>query len=38
LNKLVLDSDGVQWLIWVDDDYKVVKMSIPSSNVEVWRD
>lgn len=38
LNKFKVDTDGVQWMIWVDDDYKVVKMSIPASNVEVWRD
>lgn len=38
LNKIKLDADGVQWLIWVDDDYKVVKMAIPSNNVEVLRD
>lgn len=41
LNKVQMDTDGVQWLIWVDDPenhYKVVKMAIPSSNVEVVRD
>jgi hypothetical protein len=38
LNKIKLDADGVSWLIWVDDDYKVLKMSIPSGHVEVWRD
>jgi hypothetical protein len=41
LNKLKVDADGVQWLIWVDDPdshYKVIKMAIPSSNIEVWRD
>lgn len=41
LNKVKVDANGVQWLIWVDDPesrYKVIKMAIPSSNVEVWRD
>jgi len=38
LNKISMDADGVQWLIWVDDDYKVIKMAIPSSKVEVWGD
>lgn len=37
-NKLKLDADGVTWLIWVDDDYKVVKITIPANNVEVLRD
>lgn len=38
LNKIKLDSDGVQWLLWVDDQFKVVRMAIPASNVEVVRD
>lgn len=41
LNKVKIDADGVQWLIWVDDPesrYKVIKMAIPASNIEVWRD
>ena len=37
-NKIKLDSDGVQWLLWVGDDYKVVKMTVAASNVEVVRD
>lgn len=37
-NKVKIDADGVQWLVWVDDSYKVIKMSIPSGNIEVWRD
>ena len=32
------DSDADQWLLWVDDQYKVVKMSIPGTDVEVARD
>lgn len=27
-----------QWLLWVDTDYKVIKIAIPGSNVEVVRD
>ncbi|HKD45857.1 MAG TPA: hypothetical protein VKD24_09365 [Candidatus Angelobacter sp.] len=27
-----------QWLLWVDDQYKVVKMTVPGSNIEVLRD
>jgi hypothetical protein len=38
VNKLKLDSEGVTWLLWVGDDYKVLKMSVPASNVEVVRD
>jgi hypothetical protein len=38
LNKLKIDSDGVIWNLWVTDDYKVLKMTIPSGNVEVVRD
>lgn len=39
VNKLKLDTDGVIWLLWVSaDDYKVLKMTVPSSNVEVVRD
>jgi hypothetical protein len=38
LNKVKLNADGVEWLLWVDNNYKIIKMAIPSSNVEVWRD
>lgn len=41
LNKFKVDTDGVQWVIWVDDPenaYKVIKMAIPASNIEVWRE
>ncbi len=31
------DADS-EWVIWVDDDYKVIKISIPGSQVEVIRD
>ncbi len=32
------DSEGGQWLLWVDDAYKVIKMTVPGTNVEVVRD
>lgn len=38
LNKFRIESDGVVWNLWVSDDYKVMKISVPSSNVEVVRD
>jgi hypothetical protein len=38
LNKIKLDSDGVLWVLWVDDQYKVVKMAVPANNVEIIRD
>ena len=38
LNKMKLDADDVQWVLWVDEQYKVLKMAIPASNVEVVRD
>jgi hypothetical protein len=38
LNKLKIDSDGVVWNLWVNDDYKVIKITVPSGNVEVVRD
>ena len=38
LNKFKIESDGVVWNLWVSDDYKVMKISVPSGNVEVVRD
>lgn len=38
LNKINLDADDVHWVLWVDEQYKVLKMSIPAGNVEVVRD
>lgn len=32
------DPENGQWLLWVDDQYKVVKMTVPGTNVEVVRD
>ena len=41
LNKIKLGADGVEWLLWVadpEDHFRVMKMSVPSSNIEVVRD
>lgn len=40
VNKIKLDSDGVQWLLWVEDNYpyKVLRMTIPSENIEIVRE
>ena len=32
------DSDAGQWLLWVDDQFKVIKMTVPGTNIEVIRD
>jgi hypothetical protein len=32
------DSEPGQWLLWVDDQYKIVKMTVPGTNLEVIRD
>jgi hypothetical protein len=32
------DMDTMQWLLWVDDHYKIMKMAVSGSNVEVVRD
>jgi hypothetical protein len=38
LNKLELKSDAGNWLIWLDDQYMVLRISIPSEGTEVIRD
>jgi hypothetical protein len=38
LNDQGHDSDGMQWVLWVDDQYKVIKMTVTGSGVEVVRD
>jgi hypothetical protein len=38
---VVMNSDkeaDAEWVIWIDDQYKVIKISIPGSHVEVIRD
>jgi len=38
LNDQSRDSDAAQWTLWVDDQYKIIKMTVAGSNVEVVRD
>ncbi|HEU4416367.1 MAG TPA: hypothetical protein VFT65_16380 [Candidatus Angelobacter sp.] len=38
LNDQGAESDAVQWVLWVDDQYRVIKMSVTGGNVEVVRD
>lgn len=38
LNKLELKSDAGSWLIWLDDQFKVLRISIPAEKTEVVRD
>jgi hypothetical protein len=32
------DAETGQWLLWVDDQFKVIKMTVPGTNIEVIRD
>jgi hypothetical protein len=32
------ESDATEWILWVDDQYKIVKMTVSGSNIEVVRD
>ena len=38
LNDQGQGSDASQWVLWVDDQYRVIKMTVAGSNVEVIRD
>ncbi len=38
VNKMTLNTDGTVWVLWVSDDFKILKMAVPDSNVEVVRD
>ncbi len=38
LNDQSRDSDSTQWVLWVDDQYRVIKMTVAGTNVEVVRD
>jgi len=31
-------EDSTQWLLWVDDQYRLIKMTVSGSGVEVVRD
>lgn len=38
LNRLTLKSDGGDWALWLDDQFKLVRIFIPGDNTEVVRD
>jgi hypothetical protein len=38
LNLFVLKSEASDWQLWLDDDYKVVRMVIPDLSTEIVRD
>ena len=38
LNDQSRESDVTQWILWVDDQYKIVKMTVAGSNIEIVRD
>lgn len=38
LNKLELKSETGTWTLWLDDQFKLLRISIPSENTEVVRD
>ncbi|MBI3475956.1 MAG: hypothetical protein HY010_09500 [Acidobacteria bacterium] len=38
MSKLELKSETGSWLIWFDDDFKVLRISIPAEKTEVIRD
>jgi hypothetical protein len=37
LNEKTKNSD-TRWILWMDEHYKIVKFTVPGSNVEVLRD
>jgi hypothetical protein len=32
------DADSGQWLLWVDEQFKIVKMTVSGTNIEIVRD
>jgi hypothetical protein len=38
LNDQSREADSTQWVLWVDDQYRIIKMTVAGSNVEVIRD
>jgi hypothetical protein len=38
LNDQGHESDASQWVLWVDNQYKIIKMTVAGTNVEVVRD
>ncbi|MBZ5505517.1 MAG: hypothetical protein LAO78_08525 [Acidobacteriia bacterium] len=38
LNDQSREADATQWVLWVDDHYRIIKMTVAGSDVEVVRD
>ena len=38
LNKFVLKSESSDWMLWLDDQFKLIRITIPSESTEVVRD
>jgi hypothetical protein len=38
LLKVELKNDAGEWLLWLDDQFKVMRMSVPGEDTEVDRD
>ena len=38
LRRFNLEVDGVKWALWMDDNYKLVRIVVPENNTEVVRD
>jgi len=38
LNKFLLKSETSDWLLWLDDQFKLIRITIPSERTEVVRD
>jgi hypothetical protein len=38
LNRFTLKSEGGDWVLWLDDQFKVVRILVASDNTEVVRD
>lgn len=38
LTRLNLTGEGINWALWLDDQYKLVRILVPSDNTEVLRD
>jgi hypothetical protein len=38
LRRFDMDVDGVLWAIWMDDNYKVQRITVAETNTEILRD
>jgi hypothetical protein len=38
LNRFSLKSDGGEWMLWLDEQFKIIRILIPGDNTEVVRD